>query len=534
MPSLIPVILWTQWRTIWNMRLAPALAGRLLGLAMALVWYGLWTGVAAVTAVLLADPARRPVLEAAVHWALLLVLAYWQLTPIVTTSLGASLNVNKLLIFPVPERQLFVVEVLLRLTTGLEMVFLLAGMALGLLWNPAVSGATALVVFPLYALFNLLLAAGLRNLLERVAARKRIRELLVLLVVLGLGVPQLLMLTGVPRFLQRLFSSVSPLVWPWTAAGRLALGHASATAWAVLGVWLVAAYFFGRWQFARSLRWDAAAAASAGRPGSRGAWLEALYRLPGRFFADPLGTIIEKELRSMFRTARFRLVFLMGFTFGFLIWAPLWRVRRGGFLPAPEDLSVLVSVYALLLLSEVAFWNVFGFERSAAQFYFASPAPFWKVLAGKNLAAVMVVLLEIALIAAVSRLVGLRVTAGKILETCAVLLILSLYQTATGNLSSLYWPRPMDPDQPWGRVARGRSQALMVVAFPIASLPVAAAYVARYFSGSSLVFAGVLGLAALIGAACYRLAMRSAVTASERRREIFLAALSQGAGPVAG
>ena len=36
----------------------------------------------------------------------------------------------------------------------------------------------------------------------------------------------------------------------------------------------------------------------------------------------------------------------------------------------------VVSVYSLLLLSEVCFWNSFGFDRSAAQIYFLAPVPF--------------------------------------------------------------------------------------------------------------------------------------------------------------
>ena len=38
----------------------------------------------------------------------------------------------------------------------------------------------------------------------------------------------------------------------------------------------------------------------------------------------------------------------------------------------------VVSVYSLLLLSEVCFWNSFGFDRSAAQIYFLAPVPFSK------------------------------------------------------------------------------------------------------------------------------------------------------------
>ena len=39
--------------------------------------------------------------------------------------------------------------------------------------------------------------------------------------------------------------------------------------------------------------------------------------------ADRFGVLVEKDIRFLSRAPRFRLVFLMGFTFGLLIWLPL-------------------------------------------------------------------------------------------------------------------------------------------------------------------------------------------------------------------
>ncbi|MBM3745540.1 MAG: hypothetical protein FJW34_07065 [Acidobacteria bacterium] len=534
-PTRIPAILRAQWRSLWNLRLAKGRGGRLLGLALALVWYGLWTLLAISAAVLLASARRLDDIAATLPWALMLVLGYWQLPPVLTAGLGAGLNLEKLLIFPIPERELFVIEVLLRLTTGLEMLLVLCGVALGLLLNPAAPGAAVLAALVLFALLNLTLAAGLRNLLERLVARKHVQEALVLLLVLGAAMPQLIALTGVPPFVKTALAQGMPGAWPWNAAAHVAVGHGTLADWAALGAWTLAACLFGRWQFSRSLRHDAARVASAARPAPRsGPWADRLYRLPERFLPDPLAALVGKELRSLFRTPRFRLVFLMGFTFGFLIWAPLWQNHRIRLLPAPEDLAVLMSVYALLLLSEVVFWNVLGFDRAAVQFYFSAPASFATVLLAKNLAAGVVVLLEVSLITAVTLALRLPVTAAKIVETYAVLLILSVYMTAAGNLSSLYWARPVNPDHAWGRTSRGRSHALMVLGFPLLGLPVIAAYVARHFLESRGIFAGGLALAALIGLAAYRAALRAAARRADCERETLLALLIPGAGPVTG
>lgn len=533
MTSQIRAILWAQWRCLWVLRPGEGLAGRILDAGATVLWYGLWAALAAGAAALLSNTTRRALLELTLPWALLLVMVYWQLAPILTASLGAGLNLHRLLIYPIPERRLFLIEVLLRLSTGLEMLLILAGVSAGLLLNPAVSPPTVLVAIPVFVLFNLFLAAGLRSLLIRLAARKRVREALIFLVVLLAALPQLLALTGVPALLPRVLAR-SPLgIWPWTAAGSLALGQSTAAAWAVLCAWTVAAYLLGRWQFHRSLRFDAAAVEAAGRTrGPCGAWTEPLYRVPGWFLADPLGALVEKELRSLFRTPHFRLVFLMGFTFGFLIWAPLWHSFRTIQSKIPEDLPVFVSVYALLLLSQAVFWNLFGFDRSATQLYFAAPIPFSKVLAGKNLAAGIVVLLEVTLVGLVCLLLRLPVRGLKILETYAVILVFCLYLLAVGNLTSLYWPRAVDPGQTWGTASSGRSRALMTLLFPALALPLLPAYLARYAFDSQLAFYGLLALAALVGGACYWASLDSAARAANHRQEKLLAELAQGAGPL--
>src|SRR6185503_14234594 len=93
------------------------------------------------------------------------VCAYWQFFPMVSASLGASLDMRKLRVYPIPHRHLFFVEVLLRLTTAIEMLIALAGGAIGLARNPEAGGPAAIprtfLALLLFAVFNLLLASGL-------------------------------------------------------------------------------------------------------------------------------------------------------------------------------------------------------------------------------------------------------------------------------------------------------------------------------------------------------------------------------------
>ena len=207
----------------------------------------------------------------------------------------------------------------------------------------------------------------------------------------------MLLVTGVPVWLGRLFAGPPLAWWPWTVAGGLALGARWPLGWTALAGWLALAWWYGRWQFARSLRFDARARrAGEYAAGERPAWMDRFFRWPAVVFRDPMAAMVEKELRSLARTPRFRLVFLMGFTFGPLIWMPmsLGHGMQADSLLVTNYLT-LVSAYALILLGDVTFWNALGLDRSAAQLYYLLPAPFGRILAAKNLAAVFVVLVEV-------------------------------------------------------------------------------------------------------------------------------------------
>lgn len=343
-----------------------------------------------------------------------------------------------------------------------------------------------------------------------------------------------MLLHGPSDRLRRLFASEASPFLPWTETARLAEGQFSWLSAGGLLLWTLAAYVFGRWQFERGLRFDAAEAAAQGTSPGRGASrLEWLYRLPGAVFPDPLGALIEKELRFLSRAPRFRLVFLMGFSFGLLIWAPMAFGRAGTQHSLISDnYLALVSVYALLLLSDALFWNAFGFDRGAVQVYFLAPVRMSTVLAGKNIAAVSFVLIEIIAIALVCVLLRLPFTGLQVAEAFAVTAVVTLFILSIGNLSSFYTPRAVNPSKSFRTGASGRMQAMLMVAFPVALIPVALAYLARYAFDTEWAFFAVLVGGAGLGALVYSYSTSSAVQASEDRKEQIIRALSQGEGPI--
>lgn len=526
-------ILWAQTRSLWNRFPRAAKGGIAATAVVSVVWYGFWMLAAAGAAVLIATPEEKMLITYLLPAGLLLAMLYWQIIPVLMAATGASLDIKKLLVYPIPHAQLFSIEVLLRLSTGVEILIVLAGASLGILWNPTLPLWAAGAFLP-FVLLNLFLAAGIRELIGRLLARKRLREAVVFFLVLLGAVPQLMVYTGVSHRIRGLIAGEPVILWPWTATAQLAQGVARPATLVVLAAWLAATYWFGRRQFERSLSFDAEAANATVQPKTRGAraWTELLFRIPSRLFPDPLAAMVEKELRVLARAPRFRLVFTMGFSFGLIVWLPLafGRSRTG---MISSNYLTFVSLYALLLLGEVCFWNVFGFDRSAALVYFAMPVRLQTVMAAKNLTAAFFVLLEITAIDLVCAGLRMPFTWSKMAEAYSVTVVVTLYLVAVGNLTSTHNPRPVDPAKSMRTASAGRIQAFLVFVYPLASLPVLLAYLARYAFQSEAAFYGVLAFAAILGGVVYWVSMDSAVETARERKEQILTALSQGGGPIA-
>jgi ABC-2 type transport system permease protein len=526
-------IVWAQWRSTRNHLPHANLGGMLFTGVLTAIWYGAFAYMAVLAGILLSDPGELAAFHKILPAALLLCFLYWQVIPVLLTSMGASLDLRKLLVYPIPKRALFVIEVILRVSTGVEMLLILTGASVGLFLNRNVP-VWAPFFLALFVIFNLFCSTGIRDLLVRLLAHKRAREIVVFIFVIAAALPQLIFFRGSQGRLRQFFGGEPSALFPWTATARLALGQFSWKSLSVILAWTLAAYAFGRIQFERGLEFDAAEASARGSSSTRRvSRLEWWYQLPNAVLRDPLAALIEKELRFLSRAPRFRLVFLMGFSFGLLIWAPIAFGRlstQRSFLS--DNYLTMVSVYALLLLSDALFWNCFGFDRSAAQVYFLVPVKMSTVLAGKNLAAAFLVLMEIVAIALVCALLRLPLTGLQILEAFAVTCVITLFILAVGNVSSLYNPRAVNPVKTMKTAAQSRSQALLMLAFPLTLVPVALAYLARYAFDTEWAFFGTLLFGGVVGVLVYFYSLQSALKAAVDRRERIISALSRGEGPV--
>ncbi|MCP5115497.1 MAG: hypothetical protein GY953_32120 [bacterium] len=524
---------WAQIRTLRNFYPRGNVVRAVLTGAMSAVWYGGWVVGAVFVGLLLAGTEDRDRLMQLVPPGLAIAFLYWQVVPVLMASAGASLDLRRLLAYPIPVGQLFALEVLLRLSTGVEMLLVLCGAAAGLLANASVP-VWAPVGLLGFALMNLFLSAGVKNLAARLLVRKYVKELAIIGLASTAALPQWLLWKGSPGKFKELVSSgfLHPAL-PFSAVSRIVVGDAAATNWLVLAGWVTLAYCFGRWQFTRSLRFDRDEAGARKSRSGKVSWGDWVYQWPSLLFRDPLAALVEKELRFLSRAPRFRLVFVMGFSFGLVMLLPVSLGFGAGESPLAANYLTLVSAYALALLAEATFWNSFGFDRAAAQLYFLVPADPAVVLRAKNIAAAVLVALEVTLVALACFLLRMPLTAEKVAEAYAVACVLTVLMLSAGNLASAHFPRPVDPKQSWRNASAGRFQAMLLLLYPVILFPVALAFLARYAFETNLAFYGVLLFDLALGGLFYWVAMGSAVETIRSKQESMLAALAERPGPVA-
>ncbi len=502
--------------------------GAVFSLLTGAVFYGFWAFIGWAIMLYFSLPDSQFFLPA-LSSGLLFVMLYWQLAPVISASFGASLDLRKLLGYPIPRSQLFVIEVLLRITTSAEMFLLLAGLAAGLLRNPLYGFRSAPQILGgviAFAALNILLAAGSRNLLERFLLRTRFKEVFFLIFVLIALLPRFVVAFRIPRQIM-LRLAPAQIGWPWASAAHLILRDPAALGAGILIAWLGLALWFSRNQFERSLRFDGVVSAVPVAAARYDNVTDRLFRLPERFLPDPLAAMVEKELRTLTRIPRFRMVYAMSCFFGLVVFLPR-RGGRSGFFT--ENALPVMALYGLLMLGQISYWNSFGFDRAAVQGYFSWPIRFRDALIGKNLTVLMLLVPQVLLVSVVGWAAGVRVTPGKIAEALLVIGIASLYWFGLGNICSVRLPRAMDPDKM--NQMSNKMQAFTILGAPFLLAPLLLAYWARSVFDSQIVFGGLLVIATIVGGIFYWAGLDSAVSASNVHREKMLLELSRSDGPL--
>ncbi len=455
----IPAIAELRWRMFLNglrtRRGKMELASRIfVSSAFALGGISGFVGAIGVSWYLVSQ--NRPEFLAAVLW---LIFLFWQFFPVMATAFTNNPDSSDLLRFPLAYRAYFLIRLVygyLDPASALGSVFLL-GMLIGIAAARPLLFPWALLVLVTFALFNLLLLQMVFAWLERWLAQRRTREIMgVLFILLMLSFqligPAIQHMEGRPHpEFRRNFEIAAKLqeclppglageAIARTAHGQVLNGFGFLAALVALS--LAVGYLLHlriRAQFYGENLSEAAARPVIPTTQSR----QVGWDLPG--FSASVAAVFEKETRYLARSGPMLLTLIMP-VFMLVIFrlGPMNSMRHSNMFSRTPDMAFPgAAAYALLVLTNLVY-NSFGGDGGGIQFFYASPATFRQIVAGKNLshAAILVANAVLAWIA-VSYLYGpphLAVT----LATIAGLLFAAPLNFTAGNLLSFYSPKKRD------------------------------------------------------------------------------------------
>lgn len=531
----VAAIFWAHFRTLRN-RLPRTQVASVLFSLFSLVWHGFFAGWAIALAVQLPSVPLTD-LQKWIPAGLFGMFLFWQSVPLITLSTGASLQLNKIQIYPVPVHALFGIEVLLRLTSSPEMVLVLLGALIGLLRNPSVPPAAVMCLF-FFLPTNLFFSLAIRELVLHSFERNRFRELFAILIISIGVVPQIVVRSHLgSRFAAQFFRFAVLRFTPWQAVGSTALSFHFTSFVVCLG-WLALSYLAARELFRRSLRYEettrGGAFSAAGHTRKVGL-LDRLIGVPNLILPDPLAALVWKELRSLIRMPRFRVVFGMACIFSVLVFIPLMlnATALGSTAFTSDNFVLIVTVYGLLILSDTLLLNAFGLDGQGAQIYFVAPTSLKPVLWAKNIAAIVFVLLQWLVVLLVLAVVRFPVTPLSAVTSMITELVILVYFLAAGNLSSVNLARAVNPRQTLRKQAGGKMQAFMFFCTLCIFVLGGLAYLARWATGRYAASFAVLFVEFAIGCVVYSISLQTAVERAIERREAMIEALSRSsAAPV--
>ena len=538
MSSQIWAILWAQFRIFRN-RLPRTNVGSVLAGLVGLLWYGIFIAAGISFSIVIPELSLAE-LRAHLPVGLLAVFLFWQIVPLFTLSTGWSLQLNKLQIYPVSNSAFFGIEVLLRISTAPEMLFVIFGGFIGLLRHPATPFLSPFFLL-LFIPLNLFLSLAIREIILHSFERNRFRELFTIFIISISIMPQMLLRTGLGHKATPFFLSVAHNRWtPWQSTAMLSLGKFPLFEAVYLLCWQLVCYWLARWLFIRSMSFeDTVRAASVDvTTGNEkqfgGRSLGGLANLSNRLFSDPLAALVQKEVVSLLRMPRFRISFGMACIFSVLIFIPIaWNsLSKGNSSFMHNNFLSVVTLYGLLMLSDVLLLNIFGLDRNAAQLYFVAPIPFATVVKAKNLAAILFLAIQSLGVLVVVALVRVPITGFNVISSLIAAAVVGLFFISAGNLSSIIMARPSDPKQTFRKQSGGKMQLWLLLCSLTMFLLLGLAFLAQWAFNSNWALLGVLALEFAIGLVVYRIALDSAVEKGLRDREQLIDALSKGAAPI--
>lgn len=99
---MIGAILWAQWLSMRTLRVGTRARGAIFSAITGVLFYGFWVFIAYAAEAFFANPENNPLFQVALPMCLAIVTLYWQVAPVVSASMGASLDLKKLIVYPIP------------------------------------------------------------------------------------------------------------------------------------------------------------------------------------------------------------------------------------------------------------------------------------------------------------------------------------------------------------------------------------------------------------------------------------------------
>lgn len=520
-------IIWAQFRITRN-HFPRTSFGTLLSWCVSGLWYLMFVVIAMLTARALQHvPAEY--LDLALSSGLFAIFVYMQVVPLVTMSTGWSLEIDKLEAFPLRTNTLFLVEVVLRFTSAPEMLLLLCGAFAGLLLRTDIFPLAPFFLL-LYIPFSLLLQLAIRDFILHSFRRNRFREVLTVLLLAVALLPQLLIRERTIHLLKPYAMRIANgAAAPWHQIAVLSLGKGSFYAFAAVLGWNLVAGFLARRQFMKSLRRENAFRSAPLFSKTRRT-SDIISLLTGHL-SDPFAALVEKELRTLVRMPRIRVVFGMACVFSTLVFLPLALDASEKSFIAQNSLPV-TSLYGLLLLSDALLLNIFGFDHTAAQLYFATPPAISLVIRAKNLAAILLVALQSLAVPLLAMLFHMPVSGVSLLAGLLSSAAVTVFLLSAGNMLSVYMPRPIDPQSAFRKQGGTRVQLWLLLCTVGMFLLIGFAFFARWATDQEWVLPAILSFELLVGLLIYRISLESTLEHMRLTQERILADLSRSVSPL--
>jgi ABC-2 type transport system permease protein len=399
------------------------------------------------------------------QWFLLLlwgIFLFWQLSPIIVWQPAIGLDTHSLLRFPLRFSTFFLLGLAQNLTGPVELagVFWHACLGVGIVSaRPDLIGWTALVLV-ISAVMNLLFSRMTFSWLDRIFARRRVREILFVIVMVCLVTLQFTMQRWhqeISSFFQR-----GSLIWNVLPPGRAAaalvsfvagrLGNAlGATAILVL----YAAAFGGLFAYrlwAQYLGEDLGESPSsaARKPNVRLFTAQTKTGAPAAVMeraglvSGPVAAVLAKEVRYFYRNT----ILLMQFAMPLLMTVFVSVIRLGGhstrgagrILALGPWLYPVVAGYVHIVLIQIC-PNSLAFDQAGVQLFFAVPVKFRDVVLGKNLFHALTIAVEMLLIWGIVTVSGYPPSVPILLVTWTGVTFCLLTFFTIANWLSIKYPR---------------------------------------------------------------------------------------------